>query len=139
MIQRKQTIQQQIAKLEGDVKNAFKDYCNIPYYLHAILIHDGTAESGHYYSFIFDRKSQSWWRFSDVNVGPEVETVVMNESFGGLNDSKKTAYCLIYINQFCLDSIVSQQNSAFMMHKQQNVVPNGLRDIIVKENNSFTQ
>jgi len=84
----------------------------------------------------------SWWRFSDVNVGPEVETVVMNESFGGQqgpNDSKKTAYCLIYINQFCLDSIVSQQNSSFMMHKQPNAVPNGLRDMIVKENNSFTQ
>jgi len=39
-----------------------------------------------------------WWRFSDVNVSREVEEVVMQESFGGLNDSLKTAYCLIYIN-----------------------------------------
>lgn len=50
------SIEQQIEEKEQQIKTAFRDYCNIPYYLHAILIHDGTAESGHYYSFIFDRK-----------------------------------------------------------------------------------
>ena len=98
MLEKKQQIKERISTLEANVKNAFKDYCNIPYYLHAILIHDGTAESGHYYSFIFDRKIDKWWRFSDVNVSPEVEATVMTESFGGMNDSHKTAYCLIYIN-----------------------------------------
>jgi ubiquitin carboxyl-terminal hydrolase 25/28 len=44
-----------------------------PYYLHAIVIHDGTADSGHYYSFIFDRKVNKWYRFNDHNVSVEDE------------------------------------------------------------------
>ena len=50
----KQVLQQKIDGLERKVKSAFKDYCNSPYYLHAVLVHDGTGEQGHYYSFIHD-------------------------------------------------------------------------------------
>jgi hypothetical protein len=50
-----------IEDLESRIENAFADYCKIPYYLHAILMHDGRADSGHYYSFIFDRKLNCWW------------------------------------------------------------------------------
>lgn len=28
---------------------------NTPYHLHAIIVHDGGADSGHYYAFIYDR------------------------------------------------------------------------------------
>ena len=56
MLLQKWQIKTKISELEGNVTNAFADYCNMPYYLHAILIHDGTAESGHYYSYIYDRK-----------------------------------------------------------------------------------
>ena len=65
------------------MQTAFADYCNIPYYLHCILMHEGTAESGHYYSFIYDRKQEAWWRFSDVNVSLEIEEVVFREAYGG--------------------------------------------------------
>jgi len=65
MVAKKQEISSKIEKLEKDIKGAFADYCNMPYYLHAILVHDGLAESGHYYSFIFDRKTNVWWRFND--------------------------------------------------------------------------
>ena len=65
------------------------------------MIHDGTAESGHYYSFIYDRKQDVWWRFSDVNVSIELEEVVFREAFGGQTANLKTAYSLIYVNEFC--------------------------------------
>ncbi len=52
--QRRVEIESRILKLQDKIKNAFADYCQLPYYLHAIMIHDGCAESGHYYSFIFD-------------------------------------------------------------------------------------
>ena len=87
------------------MRTAFGDYRNIAYNLHAILIHDGTAESGHYYSFIFDRKQNVWWRFNDVNVSIEEEAVVFEEAFGGHAASLKTAYCLIYINTYCTNLI----------------------------------
>jgi len=118
------------------VRSAFSDYRNIAYYLHAILIHDGTAESGHYYSFIYDRKQDCWWRFSDVNVSMEIEEVVFREAFGGQAASTKTAYSLIYINEFCKNQLESKQVAPFLMGRFMNV-SGDLRNRITMDNNSF--
>lgn len=100
------------------------------------MIHDGTAESGHYYSFIYDRKSDVWWRFSDINVSIEVEDVVFQEAFGGQAASLKTAYSLIYVNEFCKKAMEDKQASPFQMGKLMSV--NGdLRNKITIDNNSF--
>lgn len=72
-----------IEDLEMRIANAFADYCKIPYQLHAILMHDGRADSGHYYSFIYDRKLSCWWRFSDHDVRMEAEEDVFKEAVGG--------------------------------------------------------
>lgn len=136
--QKQRDLAQKIEEQETEVKSAFRDYCNIPYYLHAILIHDGTAESGHYYSFIYDRKQDVWWRFSDVNVSIEVEEVVFRESFGGQTASLKTAYSLIYINEFCKKSIEDKVVAPFLMGKFMTI--NGeLRNRITMDNNAFQQ
>ena len=45
----------QLAELCSKLYTKFIGKMEIPYQLHAILIHDGTAESGHYYAFIYDR------------------------------------------------------------------------------------
>lgn len=65
--------------------------------MHAILVHEGGADSGHYYAFIFDRKAQIWYRFNDYRVSVETEERVMEESFGDLK-KKSSAYGLVYVN-----------------------------------------
>ena len=105
MDKRRSEIVDKISLLEERIKNAFADYCNIPYNLHAIMIHDGLADSGHYYSFIYDRKQSVWWRFNDHTVSMEAEETVMLEAFGGQRNSYKSAYALIYINQFITNQI----------------------------------
>ena len=90
-IERKQlALAQQIQEKEDQVRTAFGDYCNIPYYLHAILIHDGTAESGHYYSFIREHKAadkqgaeEKWYEFNDNVVRDFDVADLPNECFGG--------------------------------------------------------
>ena len=69
----------------------------MPYYLHAIMIHQGFAESGHYYTYIYDRNLNQWWKFNDHTVSIESEDVVLQESFGG-QFSSKSACSLIYVN-----------------------------------------
>ncbi len=44
-----------IRKLEKVLKQPYLELNERPYYLHGILIHDGLAENGHYYSYIYDR------------------------------------------------------------------------------------
>jgi hypothetical protein len=56
-----------------------------------VLIHSGTTESGHYYSFIKDRNgsnsSQQWYRFDDGNITPfEAANQMPVEAFGGLEE-----------------------------------------------------
>ena len=97
---RKVLLKQRIQGLEQKIQTAFKDFCQQPYYLHAILVHDGPAEFGHYYSFVYERNENVWWRFNDHSVTIETEEVVLKESIGGQKDSSKAAYMLIYINQF---------------------------------------
>ena len=60
---------------------------NNPYYLHAIMNHEGTSDSGHYYSFIFDRKAKQWYKFNDHKVTKVEEHDVFAESYG---DSQAT-------------------------------------------------
>jgi ubiquitin carboxyl-terminal hydrolase 25/28 len=126
-----------IDDLEMRIANAFEDYCRMPYYLHAILMHDGLAESGHYYSFIFDRKLNCWWRFSDHDVRMETEEDVFKEAIGG--QQNKAAYSLMYINRYIVDLIELQPFSAHRMNKINLNINNNLLEQVVIANNSFTQ
>lgn len=64
------------------------------------MVHDGQyAESGHYFSFIYDRATKGWYRFNDHAVARvESEEEVFTESFGGKGNGK-CAYSLVYVNQ----------------------------------------
>jgi ubiquitin carboxyl-terminal hydrolase 25 len=67
-----------------------------PYHLHAICIHDGSAQSGHYYAFIYDRYQKKWHRFNDMRVVEVSEEDVFNESNGG--NGLMNAYWVVYVN-----------------------------------------
>ncbi|MFN9898064.1 MAG: hypothetical protein ACK55Z_04550 [bacterium] len=69
-----------------------------PYYLHAILIHDGLAENGHYYSYVFDRVKKCWLCFNDHTVTQVEEELVMKEALGN-SQGYKSACNLIYISR----------------------------------------
>ena len=51
--------------------------------LKGIVIHMGTAESGHYYSYIQDRISTKWHEFNDTLVCPFSPEDIPNEAYGG--------------------------------------------------------
>jgi ubiquitin carboxyl-terminal hydrolase 25/28 len=53
------------------------------YHLHSICVHDGNANSGHYYSFIFDRFQNKWRKFNDIRVTEVTEEEVFKDSQGG--------------------------------------------------------
>ncbi len=63
-------------------------------------MHEGSADSGHYYAFIYERKTKKWYRFNDFKVTEVLETTVFEESYGDPSSaSKSCAYALIYINK----------------------------------------
>jgi uncharacterized UBP type Zn finger protein len=50
--------------------------------LHAILIHDGLATNGHYYTYIYDRRIKQWWLMNDHKVSLVSEDLVMKDALG---------------------------------------------------------
>lgn len=82
--------------ISGDIDKAYAELNKHPYHLHAICVHDGNAQSGHYYTFIKDRMHNKWWRFNDYRVTEASEEDVFKESNGG--HSWMTAYWVLYID-----------------------------------------
>ena len=53
------------------------------YHLVGVLVHHGSADSGHYYSFIKHRKNEQWFEFNDGVVRQFNEQNIPAQCFGG--------------------------------------------------------
>ena len=65
--------------------------------MHAVVVHEGTPDMGHYYIFIKDHNSNLWRKFNDTRVTIVAEHEVFESSFGGLGG--RTAFWVIYIDK----------------------------------------
>ena len=59
------------------------------YELVGIVVHSGTADSGHYYSYIkeqehFEHQKEKWYEFNDTLVRDFDKADIPNECFGGV-------------------------------------------------------
>lgn len=68
----------------------------LPYRLHAVLVHEGQASGGHYWAYIQDPTQQRWCKFNDITVSEVTWEEVSRESLGGYRHV--SAYCLMYID-----------------------------------------
>jgi ubiquitin carboxyl-terminal hydrolase 25 len=69
--------------LKQEIEQAYSKLNSVPYHLHAICVHDGNAESGHYFTFIKDHSTGKWLKFNDIRVSEVTEEEVIHQSQGG--------------------------------------------------------
>ena len=91
------SLEQQIKNQENLLQNQYSGLKNMPYHLHGICIHDGTAESGHYFSYIKDHTQNVWRQYNDHRVNIVDEEQVLQEAMGG--GLTKSAYWVVYISE----------------------------------------
>lgn len=94
-------MEKQIEVLQEQVKKAYKDVEKNRYSVHAVCIHEGSAESGHYYTFIKDHNQNKWRKYNDIRVTEVEEKEVYEEANGGSSNS--TAFWAVYINESLLE------------------------------------
>lgn len=70
------------------------------------MIHDGLAENGHYYVYVYEQKMDVWWRLDDHRVSVQDEETVFKEAFGGMG--YKSACNLFYISSHITQIINNQ-------------------------------
>ncbi|CAD8161453.1 unnamed protein product [Paramecium pentaurelia] len=117
------------------------DYTDYIYKLVGVLIHTGSADSGHYYSFINSQENK-WFEFDDRFVSPFKFENLKQECFGGNNqqndyynnfdwdsNKSKNAYLLFYekidkqdiqikgTNEKCLQNKIIQENIVYLKNQ----------------------
>ncbi|NXS02686.1 UBP28 hydrolase, partial [Oxylabes madagascariensis] len=93
-----QDLKESIAGINLSIKQMYCDPLlqQVPYRLHAVLVHEGQANAGHYWAFIYDQPRKRWLKYNDILVTESSWEELERESFGGLRNA--SAYCLMYIN-----------------------------------------
>jgi ubiquitin carboxyl-terminal hydrolase 25/28 len=46
------------------------------------LIHEGAADTGHYYAYLFNTVEAKWYKFNDINVWEVNEDKVFKDAYG---------------------------------------------------------
>lgn len=117
-----------------------------------VLVHSGTAESGHYYSYIRERpvnpsSSKQWVEFNDADVSPFDPAQLADQCFGGLTEASPytfypkqwNAYMLFYQRKNAIASDISTYCPPTSGLPVRIEVPTGLFDRIALDNAFFTR
>ncbi|NXO85154.1 UBP28 hydrolase, partial [Sitta europaea] len=93
-----QVLKDSIARINLSIEQMYCDPLlqQVPYRLHAVLVHEGQANAGHYWAFIYDQPRKRWLKYNDISVTESSWEELERESFGGLRNA--SAYCLMYIS-----------------------------------------
>ncbi|NXS31578.1 UBP28 hydrolase, partial [Pomatostomus ruficeps] len=93
-----QDLKESISGINLSIKQMYCDPLlqQVPYRLHAVLVHEGQANAGHYWAFIYDQPRKRWLKYNDISVTESSWEELERESFGGLRNA--SAYCLMYIS-----------------------------------------
>lgn len=83
-------LQENIGTLEDTINKMYSDEAMTkkPYNLHAVLVHEGQAASGHYWAYIHDPSRDQWLKFNDITVSEASWEELEKESVGGYHNAK---------------------------------------------------
>ena len=82
-------IKEKIEKIFDD-----NDLKNYKYNLHSVCVHEGSAALGHFWTYIWNKAQQKWYKFNDTEVCESNWDDLYVNAVGGVT----SAYFLIYVN-----------------------------------------
>ncbi|KAM6044843.1 ubiquitin carboxyl-terminal hydrolase 28 isoform 5-T5 [Theristicus caerulescens] len=131
-----QDLKESITRINLSIEQMYCDPLlqQVPYRLHAVLVHEGQANAGHYWAYIYDQPRKSWLKYNDISVTESSWEELERDSFGGLKNA--SAYCLMYISdkvsRFVADKDDGSEVGQFQ--KEVEALPPELRHYIQEDN-----
>ncbi|CAH2320141.1 ubiquitin carboxyl-terminal hydrolase 28 isoform X7 [Pelobates cultripes] len=107
----------------------------VPYRLHAVLVHEGQANAGHYWAYIYNHSRGCWLKCNDVAVSETTWEEVKRDSYGGMKNA--SAYCLMYINDK-LPYLIAGNESGHLVDNIESLPPR-LKCYVKEDNQRFEQ
>uniref|UniRef100_A0A8C6NXL0 Ubiquitin carboxyl-terminal hydrolase n=1 Tax=Nothobranchius furzeri TaxID=105023 RepID=A0A8C6NXL0_NOTFU len=129
-----------IDKLNQMLEGIYSDnsLCQVPYRLHAVLVHEGQASAGHYWAYIYDHANQRWMKYNDVSITESSWEELERDSFGGMTNA--SAYCLMYIDDR-LPHLITEDtdDETGQVLRSMDSLPPVLRRFVQEDNRWFQQ
>ncbi|XP_046724189.1 ubiquitin carboxyl-terminal hydrolase 28 isoform X2 [Silurus meridionalis] len=129
-----------IDKVSQALEGMYSDnsLCQVPYRLHAVLVHEGQASAGHYWAYIYDHAHKRWLKYNDVMVTESSWEELVRDSYGGMTNA--SAYCLMYIHDR-LPHLISEDtdNETGQLLQGMDSLPSILKRYVREDNRWFQQ
>ncbi|NXV78687.1 UBP25 hydrolase, partial [Atlantisia rogersi] len=131
-------LQESISRIHRTIELMYSDktMVQVPYRLHAVLVHEGQANAGHYWAYIYDHHQSRWMKYNDISVTKSTWEELERDSFGGYRNA--SAYCLMYINdkeQFLIQEEFNKETGQILVGMD--TLPSDLRDYVKEDNKRF--
>ncbi|XP_060689832.1 ubiquitin carboxyl-terminal hydrolase 25 isoform X2 [Hemiscyllium ocellatum] len=131
-------LQESIARLHRTIDLMYTDktMMQVPYRLHAVLVHEGQANAGHYWAYIHDHHQERWMKYNDIAVTKSSWEELERDSFGGYRNA--SAYCLMYINdteRYLIEEEFDKETGQVLTGM--NTLPRDLKEYVRDDNRKF--
>uniref|UniRef100_A0A0K2V7C5 Ubiquitin specific peptidase 25 [Ovis aries] n=1 Tax=Lepeophtheirus salmonis TaxID=72036 RepID=A0A0K2V7C5_LEPSM len=143
------TLESSRTELDSQIKEMYSEDSlkKMEYRLHAVMVHEGYVDSGHYWAYVYDHKRKTWLKFNDNSVNETTWDELFKESVGG--HSNTSAYSLVYVDtsrpelfdphiplehQKMEDAVEEQLGEETTGPSLFNCLPNDLRDFVHNDN-----
>uniref|UniRef100_A0A8C5N116 Ubiquitin carboxyl-terminal hydrolase 25 n=1 Tax=Leptobrachium leishanense TaxID=445787 RepID=A0A8C5N116_9ANUR len=131
-------LQESIGRIHRTIELMYSDkmMTQVPYRLHAVLVHEGQANAGHYWAYIFDHREKRWMKYNDISVTKSSWEELERDSFGGYRNA--SAYCLMYINdgeQHLIQEEYDKETGQALTGMD--TLPHDLREYVKEDNRRF--
>ncbi|NWW99047.1 UBP28 hydrolase, partial [Caloenas nicobarica] len=127
-----QELKESIARINMSIEQMYCDPLlqQVPYGLHAVLVHEGQANAGHYWAYVYDRPRQAWLKYNDIAVTESSWEELRRDSFGGVRNA--SAYCLMYTRGSAADN--GDVSEAGQLQEELDALSPELRHYVQEEN-----
>ncbi|KAG9341402.1 hypothetical protein JZ751_019210 [Albula glossodonta] len=131
-------LQASISRIHRTIELMYSDktMMQVPYRLHAVLVHEGQANAGHYWAYIYNPHHRRWMKYNDISVTKSSWEELMRDSFGGYRNA--SAYCLMYINDkkpFLIEEEFDKETGQMLCGLDK--LPPDLKEYVKEDNQLF--
>uniref|UniRef100_A0A8D2QLV6 ubiquitinyl hydrolase 1 n=1 Tax=Zosterops lateralis melanops TaxID=1220523 RepID=A0A8D2QLV6_ZOSLA len=127
-------LQDSISRIHRTIELMYSDktMVQVPYRLHAVLVHEGQANAGHYWAYIYDHHQNRWMKYNDISV---TKSTWEEDSVEGHGKHLGSCFFIGQKAQVLVCSEFNKETGQVLVGMD--TLPSDLRDYVKEDNKRF--